>query len=86
MSLRLHPDLASADTEYGTVLLDQRAGRYWQLNPSAALIMRVLAEDGDRGRAAGALLEQFDVDPEDALRDVDSLVDALTEAGLVVES
>ena len=86
MSLRPHPDLTSADTEYGTVLLDERAGRYWQLNPSAAVIMRVLAEGGDRGRAAAALLEQFDVDPDDARRDVDSLVAALTEAGLVVDS
>jgi len=86
MSFRLHPDLTTADTEYGTVLLDGRDGRYWQLNPSAAMIMRILAEGGDRKQAVGALLEQFDVDHDHALRDVDSLVDALTEAGLVVGS
>ncbi|MEV6302677.1 lasso peptide biosynthesis PqqD family chaperone [Actinoplanes sp. NPDC051861] len=86
MSLRLHPDLTTADTEYGTVLLDGRDGRYWQLNPSAALIMQVLAGGGDRRQAADALLSQYDVEPGTALQDVDSLVGALTEAGLVIRS
>jgi len=86
MPLRLHPDLTTAETEYGTVLLDGRDGRYWQLNPSAALVTRVLAAGGDREQAVAALLEQFDVDPGQARRDVDSLVDELTGAGLAVGS
>ncbi|MBO3737425.1 lasso peptide biosynthesis PqqD family chaperone [Actinoplanes flavus] len=84
MSPRLHPDLTTADTEYGTVLLDQRDGRYWQLNPSAALIMRVLTEGGDRDRAADTLLDAFDVDRDRALHDVDAVLTELTAAGLVV--
>jgi hypothetical protein len=85
MSLRLHPDLTTADTDYGTVLLDQRDGRYWQLNPSAALIVRILARGGDSTEAVAALLEQFDVAAERARQDVSCLVDELTSAGLAVD-
>jgi hypothetical protein len=35
MPLRLRPDIATADTDDGLVLLDERTGRYWQLNPPA---------------------------------------------------
>jgi hypothetical protein len=84
MSLRLRPDLTTADTEYGTVLLDERDGRYWQLNPSAALVVRTLTQGGDRTDAAAALVDQFDVDRDRALSDVRCLLDELTSAGLLV--
>lgn len=84
MSLRLRPDLTAAETEYGTVLLDERDGRYWQLNPSAALIVRTLTGGGDHANAVAALVDQFDVDQDRALHDVRCLVSELTSAGLVV--
>ncbi|HEV7451226.1 MAG TPA: hypothetical protein VGO16_07530 [Pseudonocardiaceae bacterium] len=32
MTLQLRADVSTADTDDGLVLLDERAGRYWQLN------------------------------------------------------
>ena len=49
--------MTTADTEYGAVLLDERDGRYWQLSPSAAMIVRTLTQGGDRtDAAAGAVV------------------------------
>jgi hypothetical protein len=83
MSLRLSADVATADTDYGTVLLDQRSGRYWQLNPTGALIVRRLLEGDTPAQAAAALTEEFTVEIDDALADVEELVEQLRAAGLV---
>lgn len=32
MPLRLRPDIATANTDDGLILLDERTGRYWQLS------------------------------------------------------
>jgi hypothetical protein len=34
MTMQLRADLFTAYTNDGMVLLDERAGRYWQLNPT----------------------------------------------------
>ncbi len=44
MTLTLKPDVTATDTEDGLVLLDQRSGRYWQLNRSGATTLRLLLD------------------------------------------
>ncbi|MEU0738347.1 lasso peptide biosynthesis PqqD family chaperone [Streptomyces sp. NPDC006134] len=83
MTLRFGADVSTAQTEYGTVLLDQRSGDYWELNPTGALVVRTLMEGGDRAAAVAALVARFDIDTDRAARDVDALVRDLREAGLV---
>jgi PqqD family protein of HPr-rel-A system len=83
MTLRLLPGVSTADTAYGTVLLDERSGDYWQLNPTAAEAVRRLAGGATTAQAAEALAEQFDVDPAQALEDVTALVEQLRAARLV---
>jgi hypothetical protein len=83
VSLRFRADVATADTEYGTVLLDQRNGDYWQLNPTGALVVRRLLDGDSPERAAEVLTEEFDVDLERARADVDALVAELRAAKLV---
>ncbi|MGR6918478.1 lasso peptide biosynthesis PqqD family chaperone [[Actinomadura] parvosata] len=83
MTLRLHAEVCTADTDYGTVLLDQRTGAFWQLNPTAALAVRRLLDGDTPERAAAAMASAFDVGPDDALTDVLELVDQLRAAGLV---
>ncbi|WUH96274.1 lasso peptide biosynthesis PqqD family chaperone [Spirillospora sp. NBC_00431] len=83
MTLRLRSGVSTADTAYGTVLLDERSGDYWQLNPTAATVMRRLTAGDSAERAAAALAEEFGVDPERALLDVTALVDQLRTARLV---
>lgn len=83
MTLRLRPGVSTAETGYGTVLLDEGSGDYWQLNPTAALVLRLLAEGCGAAGAAAALAAEFDVDPARALADVAALVERLRAARLV---
>ncbi len=83
MGLQFRTDVSTADTEYGTVLLDERSGRYWQLNPTGALVVRILLDGGSQADAITALTEEFEVAGPQAEQDVTALVDSLRSAGLV---
>lgn len=82
MPLRFDAHISTAETEYGTVLLDERAGTYWELNPTATLVVRTLLDGGEAADAAAALVREFDIERAQALRDVEALVGDLREAGL----
>jgi hypothetical protein len=83
MTLRLRDGVSSADTDYGIILLDEDSGRYWNLNPTAALALRTLLDGGSPADAARQLTERYEVDAGIAGRDVQELVDELRGAGLV---
>jgi Coenzyme PQQ synthesis protein D (PqqD) len=83
MTLRLRDGVSSADTDYGIMLLDEDSGRYWNLNPTAAQILRLLLDGGTPAEAARQVTEQYAVDADTAGRDVRELVDGLHAAGLV---
>jgi Coenzyme PQQ synthesis protein D (PqqD) len=83
MTLKLYDGVFTADTEYGTALLDEDSGRYWNLNPTGALILRTLLAGGTIAQAAEELAEQYVVDADTATRDVQELIDELRSAGLV---
>ncbi|MFJ1974127.1 lasso peptide biosynthesis PqqD family chaperone [Streptomyces sp. NPDC087903] len=82
MSLRFGDDVSTAETDYGTVLLDERAGAYWELNPTVTLVVRMLLDGGEESDAAAALVREFDIDEAQALRDVEALVGQLRGSGL----
>ncbi|MET7290786.1 lasso peptide biosynthesis PqqD family chaperone [Streptomyces griseoloalbus] len=82
MPLRFVAHVSTAETDYGTVLLDERAGTYWELNPTATLVVRTLLDGGEAADAAAALVREFDIERAQALRDVEALVGNLREAGL----
>ncbi|GGX81122.1 lasso peptide biosynthesis PqqD family chaperone [Streptomyces minutiscleroticus] len=84
MALRFGADVCTAKTGYGTVLLDQRSGAYWELNPTATLVVDILLTGGDEAAAATAVTEAFDVDADRARADVDALVEQLRAGGLAV--
>ena len=46
MALTLRPGVSTADTDYGTTLLDERSGEYFTLNPTGALVLRTLLGGG----------------------------------------
>jgi hypothetical protein len=85
MPLKLRDGVSTADTDYGTTLLDGDSGEYWNLNPTGALVLRTLLDGGTPGQAAQALTEQYAVDADTAARDVKDLVDGLQSAGLMRE-
>ncbi|MEU1105641.1 lasso peptide biosynthesis PqqD family chaperone [Streptomyces tibetensis] len=82
MSLRFGDNVSTAETDYGTVLLDEKAGSYWELNPTATLVVRTLLDGGEEADAAAALVREFDIDRSQALQDVETLVRELRESGL----
>ncbi|MFE7900228.1 lasso peptide biosynthesis PqqD family chaperone [Streptomyces sp. NPDC057424] len=82
MPLRFGDEVSTAETDYGTVLLDERIGSYWELNPTATLVVRTLLDGGEEADAAAALVREFDIDQAQALQDVETLVRDLRESGL----
>ncbi|WP_031075172.1 lasso peptide biosynthesis PqqD family chaperone [Streptomyces sp. NRRL S-118] len=82
MALRFGADVSTAETGYGTVLLDQRSGEYWELNPAGTLIVGVLMAGGDEVDAADALVAEYDIDRARAEEDVAALVADLRTSGL----
>ncbi|RLU83124.1 PqqD family protein [Streptomyces griseocarneus] len=64
------------------VLLDQRRGRYFQLNTTGTLILRTLLKDGSPDHAATALSEHYGISTQQAQTDVAKLINALHTAKL----
>jgi hypothetical protein len=83
MTLKLRDGVFLAETEYGIALLDEDSGQYWNLNPTAALVLRTLLDGGTPAEAVRQVTEQYAVDADTAGRDARELVDGLRSAGLV---
>ncbi|MFF3484195.1 lasso peptide biosynthesis PqqD family chaperone [Streptomyces sp. NPDC002701] len=82
MALRFGANVSAAETDYGTVLLDERAGEYWELNPTATLVVKMLMAGRDEADAVTAVTNEFDIDLAQARQDVDALVRQLRTSGL----
>jgi hypothetical protein len=83
MTFKLRAGVSATDVDYGTALLDERRGVYWNLNPSGALILQKLLGGGTRDDAVHALTREYAVNADDARQDVQALVDDLCSAQLV---
>ena len=83
MTLKLRAGISTAEVEYGTALLDEDRREYWNLNPTGALVLQTLLSGSTREEAARALAAEYEIDIEDAARDVAELVENLQAAGLV---
>lgn len=84
MTLALAPDVTLTETEGGSVLLDQRAGRYWMLNSTGGTALRLMLEGRTVRQTSDVLRSRT---PEDAQRvenDVRELLTALRGAELVL--
>jgi hypothetical protein len=68
------------------VLMDLRAGLYFGLDPVASHIWQSLSEHGEPQRAAEELCEDYDVEPEQALADVERWIMELEGKGLLVRA
>ena len=85
MALKLRAGVSTADTDYGTTLLDEDSGEYFTLNPTGTLVLRTLLDGGTPEQAARALTEQYAVDAEAADRDVADLIGGLRSARLLAD-
>ncbi len=68
------------------VLLDERAGRYWQLNGTGAFVVQGLLDGVTPEQIAERLAATRPVTPERATADVTALVAHLVKEKLVTES
>jgi Coenzyme PQQ synthesis protein D (PqqD) len=84
MLLMLRPDVSVTSTAAGIVLLDERSGRYWQLNRSGSVALRTLLGGGTPSQAAQQLSSSYGIAPERAAVDIGALLDALRRARLVL--
>jgi Coenzyme PQQ synthesis protein D (PqqD) len=85
MTLKLRDGVSTANTDYGVMLLDEDSGHYWNLNPTAAVVLRTLLDGGSSEQAVQELTSQYSVDAGTAGQDVQDLVAELHSAGLVRE-
>jgi len=83
MALKLREGVFTAEVDYGTALLDEESGQYWNLNPTGAVILQTLLDGGTFDDAARALAQEYAVDLDTASVDVQELVGELRSAGLV---
>ncbi|WP_369359738.1 lasso peptide biosynthesis PqqD family chaperone [Streptomyces sp. cg2] len=83
MSISLAEGVVLAETESGAVLLDERSGRYWQLNGSGARVLQKLLAGAVPAEAGAAAANGAKVSSEQAEQDVNTLLDKLHQAGLV---
>jgi Coenzyme PQQ synthesis protein D (PqqD) len=85
MTIALPRDVTATESADGLVLLDQRNGRYWMLNGTGATTLRLVL-DGYSPAAAAARLARDYPDASDRIEaDVQGVLTALREAGLLEE-
>jgi hypothetical protein len=65
------------------VLLDERTGRYWHLNPTAHLVLAGLLEGATPAEAARTLTAAYPDAAARAEADTRRLIEELTGAGLL---
>ncbi|MFC4016249.1 lasso peptide biosynthesis PqqD family chaperone [Nonomuraea purpurea] len=83
MSVRLREHVSATDTTDALILLDGRAGRYWQLNTTAAIIVRALLDGTDPARIAQDLAAANPVSVQQASADLRALLAQLAKANLI---
>ncbi|GHJ37486.1 lasso peptide biosynthesis PqqD family chaperone [Streptomyces sp. TS71-3] len=84
--LTLYPHVSAVATAGGMVLWDRATGRYWQLNASAALVVRTLLDGANPEEAAGHLAATHPPAAPHAKQDVAGLLAQLHSARLAVPS
>ncbi|MFI9723909.1 lasso peptide biosynthesis PqqD family chaperone [Streptomyces sp. NPDC052396] len=83
---RLHADVNACITDDGMVLLDERNGRYWQLNGTGALVIQALLDGATPEQIAERLAATRPVTREQATADVTAVIEHLTRERLVSSS
>lgn len=80
---RIRPEVTYRGLVDGGMLYDGRTEQVHHLNATAALIWEGRGRGLDDKQLAAALCERFEVDPERALDDVRSVLQAFEAAGLL---
>ncbi|MBB6078332.1 lasso peptide biosynthesis PqqD family chaperone [Streptomyces paradoxus] len=76
--------MSTTDTDDGTVLLDERTGRYWQLNSTGGHVLRQLLGGYEPTGIAAELADRYGIGLEQAERDVTAVIERLRASELVI--
>ncbi|WP_017592829.1 lasso peptide biosynthesis PqqD family chaperone [Nocardiopsis potens] len=83
MAWSLNDGVTVAETPDGVVLLDEREGRYWQLNDTGGVVLRSLLEGGGAERAVAELRRRYPSAGDVVAADVQKVVGRLKASGMV---
>ncbi|MGC9500004.1 lasso peptide biosynthesis PqqD family chaperone [Streptomyces sp. WG7] len=83
MNPQLCDHVSLVHTEYGSVLLDEKSGMYFQLNETATIVAEGLADRSSLESIAQRIAQEYDVDEGQAREDVAVLVRTLRDRNLV---
>ncbi|GAA2209723.1 hypothetical protein GCM10009850_051820 [Nonomuraea monospora] len=84
--MRLRPGVTMTEADDAAVLLDERNGRYRQLNATAVLVLRSLLSGGGPAEAARELARAHPGAAPTAEADVEALLARLRAADLIDET
>ena len=66
------------------VMMDVEEGHYYELDPIATRIWELIAEGATVGAICDALVEQYEVDPQECRQDTLEFLERAAERGLVL--
>ncbi|MFF0339802.1 lasso peptide biosynthesis PqqD family chaperone [Kribbella sp. NPDC004875] len=81
--MKLNAAVTMVETEYGWVLLDERAGEFFSLNPTGVLAVQALLDGAGLDDAVRQITTRYAVDAATARADVEDLLQQLEQAQLV---
>lgn len=84
--MRMKADVSLCETDNSAVILNERTGRYWQLNETGAGILRSLLHGATGPEIASRLSEVRPVCREQAVTDIHALLENLAAADLIERS
>ena len=80
---RVRDDVLTAELEGEAVVLNMDSRTYFQLNATAAAAWKLLEDGISRADLVGHLCTEFEVEPDEAAREVDRLLEELVTAELI---
>jgi Coenzyme PQQ synthesis protein D (PqqD) len=78
------PSMIAADVEDSIVMLNVELGRYFELNSVASAIWNLLDQPRSVSDLHAALLEQFDVEPQQCEREMLEFLKIMIDRGLFI--
>jgi hypothetical protein len=81
--ITVSPDALIQEVEGEAVILDLAQGQYFGLDEVGTRIWQLLQEHGSARAVFDQMLAEFDVEPERLEADLEELLEALADSGLV---
>lgn len=85
MTYRLQTNVSMSLTDYGSAILDTKAGRYFQLNPVATEMLQMVGNGEPKSQVVEAVVRAYDVERQRAQNDLETLIVEALRTGLIAE-